>query len=171
VQPKEIDALATDALTKAVTAWNAKVRFNQIVIDRDSTKWMANGNVEIILKLDTTMGNIDLMEFNEFMESQLSSPSTVRIEDGTIVFVAENESILQAVPQYRFRWRTRMARLLESVYSVIFTIGIIGLLLLVVFGLPSIFPGFYQEIGTFIWESIKAIVFRLFNPVSPPPCQ
>jgi hypothetical protein len=171
VQPKEVDALATDALTKSVAAWNAKVRFNQIAIDRESIKWMANGNVEITLKLDTAMGNIDLMEFNDFMETQLSSPSTVRIEDGHIVFVAENESILQAVPQYRYRWRTRMARFLESVYAFLLAIGIVFLVLLVVFGLPSIFPGFYGGIGSFIWEGIKAIVFRLFTPVSPPPCQ
>jgi len=147
------------------------VRYNQIVIDRESTKWMANGNVEIILKLDTSMGNIDLIEFNEFMEGQLSSPSTVRIEEGAIVFVAENESILQAVPQYRFRWRTRMARFLESVYAVIFGAGIIGLVILLLFGLPAIFPGFYREVGYYVWEFLKKLVGGVFGFTSPPSCE
>jgi hypothetical protein len=163
VQPKEIDGLTTDALTKAVAAWNSKLRYNQVTIERESTKFMANGNVEITLKLDTSMGNLDLVEFNDFMEGQLSSPSTMRIEDGNVIFVAENESILQAVPQYRYRWRTRMARYLESLYSVVFGFGMLALLLLIVFGLPSIFPGFYQAVGTSIWGWLAAVFTRLFS--------
>lgn len=163
VQPKEIDGLTTDALTKAIVAWNAKVRYNQVAAERDSIKFMANGNVEITLKLDTSMGNLDFVEFNDFMETQLSSPSTLRIEDGNVIFVAENESILQAVPQYRFRWRTRMARIFESIYSVVFSLGLLALVVLVVFGLPAIFPGFYQAIGLSIWGWVRAVFTRLFS--------
>jgi hypothetical protein len=171
IQPKEIDALATEAVAQALTAWNARLRYNQVTADVSAAKLLANGNLEIILRLDTSTCDFDMLEFADFMENQVCAPCTVRYEGGNHILVAENETILQAVPKYRFHWRVQAVRWLEALYAVIFKIGLFGLIILLVFGLPAIFPGFYKVVGTYLWDFVKGFFAAIATAVSPQVCE
>lgn len=139
------------------------MQFTQISINRDTYKWLDNGNVEVTLCPETLRSEIDLVEFNEFMESQLRSSCSVRMVGGNLIFVAENDSILQAIPKHRYRFRTKLAAWLESFYEVIFALGLIFLALVLFYLLHSVSPNFYKNIPVVLWEFFKSLLSFLWD--------
>jgi hypothetical protein len=132
VEKREVDQLARDAIEMACRKWNDKIKFEQVLVEGESMKWLANGNIEAALRIDSARTDLDFQEFVAFMLAELGSEVSIRLDDGKPVLVAVNQAILDTIPQYRFRWRARWARLIEKAQSVVFNVGIVMILSMLV---------------------------------------
>lgn len=132
MEKREVDQLARDAIESACKKWNTKIKFDQVLIESESIRWLGNGNVEVPLKIDSMRIDLDFQEFCAFMLAELGSEVSVRLDDGKPVLVAVNQAILDQLPQYRFRWRARWIRWLEKAQEIVFNMGIVAIVLAIV---------------------------------------
>lgn len=169
VVPKDLDNLTAQALEDAILRWNLKEPLNRVEWNKNEIQWLQNGNVEVIFRPNTDQDSFDTVEFAGFIGAELGAPTSVRSKDGYLILVTENASVLEMQPQFKYRWKKRVARWLENIQWFLLWTGVFVLCVVVILLPFFLAPGYARAFFVGIWNFFRVGLLNFVQVIAGDP--